>query len=263
MRRLVRDGGFVLAAAGRRQGELSGLIRAGDRVLATTARRNAELEETVRILPTTLRELRPTFGEIEAFSREAAPVLRELRPAGRALGPALVDTSALAPDLRALFRDVDDVIDVSRRALPATTRTVNAARPVFRELASGLRDLLPVVDFLGLYKHEVVNLFAGAAAAFQYTDQSADGRRRHFFRSLIPFSPEGFVGAEERFGTNRHNPYLKPRWLDDLATGLEAIDCGNVGHDSPPGTQAPPCKLQAPTAFRGRRTAYPQIRRDP
>jgi phospholipid/cholesterol/gamma-HCH transport system substrate-binding protein len=264
MRRLVRDGGFVLSAAGRRQGELSSLVRAGDRVLATTARRNAELEETVRILPTTLRELRPTFGEIEAFSREAAPVLRELRPAGRELGPALVDAAGLAPDLRGLFRDVDEVIDVSKRALPATTRTVNAARPVFGELAKALRDLLPVVDFLGLYETEVVQLFAGAAAGFQYTDVTDDGSRRHFFRALIPFGPEGLVGAQQRFGTNRHNPYPNPRWLDDLATGLESIDCENTGNTSPAGTEAPePCKVQPPFRLRGRATAYPQIKRDP
>ena len=139
LRRLVRDGGFVLESAARRQGELSALVRAGDRVLRTTARRNAELEETIRLLPTTLRELRPTLQELEEFAVEAAPVVRELRPAGPAPGPALVDASSLAPDLRGLFRDVDDVIDVAERALPATTRTVNAARPVFQELARALR----------------------------------------------------------------------------------------------------------------------------
>jgi hypothetical protein len=69
------------------------------------------------------------------------------------------------------------------------------------------------------------------------------------------------VGATERFGTNRHNPYIKPRWLDDLATGLEAIDCENVGNNSPSGTAAPPCKVQPPVPFQGRATAYPQLRR--
>ena len=263
VRQLVRDGGFVLATVGRRQGELSSLIRSVDRVLTTTARRNAELEQTVRILPTTLRELRPTFAEVEAFSNEARPVLRELRPAGRALGPALVDAAGLAPDLRGLFRDVDDVITISRRALPRTTATVKASRPVFRELRSALRDLLPVVDYAGMFNPDTAALFAGFASAFNYTDVSADGQRRHFFRSLIPFGPEGFVIADERQGTNRHNPYFRPRWLDKLPTGLESIDCRNTGNISQPGTAAPPCKLQSPLRFRGRATAFPQVRRDP
>jgi phospholipid/cholesterol/gamma-HCH transport system substrate-binding protein len=263
MRRLVRDGGFVLSAVGRRQGELSGLIRAGDRVLATTARRNAELQETVRILPTTLRELQPTFARLESFSNEARPVLRALRPAGRALGPALVDAAALAPDLRRLFREVDTVIDVSRRALPATTRTVNAARPVFQQLHAALRDLLPVVDLAGLYRTEVVTGLANFAATFQYTDVSSDGKRRHFFRSVIPYGPESFTVADQRPGTNRHNPYPKPRWLDDILTGLEALDCRNVSNPSLPGASAPPCKQQRPIRFRGLETLYPHVRKDP
>jgi phospholipid/cholesterol/gamma-HCH transport system substrate-binding protein len=263
LRRLVHDGGFVLDSVGRRQGELSALVRAGDRVLRTTARRNAELEETIRILPTTLRELRPTLKELEGFSLEAQPVVRELRPAGRELGPALVDASALAPDVRRLFRDVDDVIDVAEQALPATTRTVKAAQPVFQQLAPALRDLLPVVEYVGLYPNEAVTFFAGVSAALNYTERGSDGLPRHFFRTIIPLSPEGVVGAEERFGTNRHNPYVKPGWLNDLATGLEAIDCENTGNASPEGTQAPPCKVQAPTPFRGRSTAYPQLRRAP
>jgi phospholipid/cholesterol/gamma-HCH transport system substrate-binding protein len=263
MRRLVHDGGFVLATVGRRQGELSGLIRAGNRVLATTARRNADLEETVRILPTTLRELRPTFGQLESFSNEARPVVRALRPAGRALGPALVDAAALAPDLRKLFREVDVVIDVAKRALPATTRTVNAARPVFQQLHSALRDLLPVVDLAGIYRRETVAALGNAAAAFEYTDLSADGKRRHYFRSIIPYGPESFTVADQRPGTNRHNPYPKPGWLDDIANGLDAIDCGNTGNTSVPGSPATPCKVQKPLRFRGLATLYPHVRKDP
>ena len=263
LRQLVRDGGYVLDAAAGRQGELSALVRAGDRVLTTTARRNRELEETIRLLPTTLRELRPTLQQLEDFAVEAAPVVRELRPAGRELGPALVDASSLAPDLRGLFRDVDDVIDVAERALPATTRTVNAALPVFQELAPALRELLPVVDYLGLYPNEAVTFFAGVSAALNYKDLGTDGTPRNFFRVIIPFSPEGLVGVSQRFGTNRPNPYIKPRWLDDLPTGLESIDCGHTGNMAPAGTEAPPCKVQKPVPFRGRNDAYTQIRRDP
>lgn len=263
LRRLVRDGGFVLEAAAGRQGELSALVRAGDRVLRTTARRNSELEETIRLLPTTLRELQPTLQELEQFALEAAPVVRDLRPTGRELGPALVDASSLAPDLRGLFRDVDDVIDVAERALPATTRTVNAARPVFQELAPALSNLLPVVEYLGLFPNEAVTFFAGVSAALNYKDFGSDGTPRNFFRVIIPLSPEGLVGASQRFGTNRPNPYIKPRWLDDLPTGLESIDCGHQGNISPAGTEAPPCKVQKPFPFRGRNDAYTQIRRAP
>ena len=262
VRALIRDAGFVLSAAGRRQGELSGLVRAVDTVLSTTARRNVDLAETVRILPTTLRELQPTFAEVEAISNEAAPLLRELRPAGRALGPALVDAAALAPDLEGLFGDLDAVLDISPRALPALTRTVNAARPVFQGLSPALRELLPVVDFLGLYKQEAATFFANLASATQASEVGSDGVRRHYLRALVPTNYEGFLVHDERLGTNRHNPYPAPRWLDKLAGGLESIDCENVGNPEPPGQEAPPCKVQQPLEFRGRATAFTQVKRD-
>jgi phospholipid/cholesterol/gamma-HCH transport system substrate-binding protein len=262
VRALVSDTGTVFHSLGRRQGELSGIVRAGDRILSTTARRNRELAQTVQILPTTLRELRPTFREIEAFSREGRPVLRALRPAGRSLGGALVDSRALAPDLRGLFADLDRVIAVSPRAVPALTRTVRGSHPLVRSLREALRDLLPVVDYLGLYKQEMVTQLANVASTTQASEITRAGIRRHYLRTLIPFTPEGFVLANQRFGTNRHNPYFTPHALDKLATGLEAIDCRNTGNPSPAGTPAPPCKLQPPMAFRGRRLAYPHVRRD-
>ena len=263
VRALIRDAGFVLSAAGRRQGELSGLVRSVDQVLSTTARRNAELAETVRILPTTLRELQPTFAEIESISGEAAPLVNELRPAGRALGPALVDTAALAPDVEGLFRDLDKVLDISPRALPAVTRTVNAARPVFQGLSPALSELVPVVDFLGLYKQEAATFFGNLASATQGSAPTSDGRNLHYLRALVPTTYEGFVVNEERFGSNRHNPYPAPRWLDKLAGGLESIDCQNVGNLTPPDQDAPPCRVQQPVPFQARSTAFPQVKRAP
>ena len=52
-------------------------------------------------------------------------------------------------------------------------------------------------------------------------------------------------------------------WLSDIGTGLEAIDCGNTGNRSVPGSPAPPCKLQKPLRFRGLATLYPHVRKDP
>jgi phospholipid/cholesterol/gamma-HCH transport system substrate-binding protein len=262
LRSLVSDTGTVFNALGRRQGELSGLVRAGDRILSTTARRNRELAETVEILPVTLRELRPTFREVEGFSNEARPVLRALRPAGRSLGSTLQDAKALAPDVRGLFGDLNKVIAISPRAVPALTRVVRGAHPLMVTLRAGLRDLLPVVDYLGLYRQELVTQLANVASSTQATELTRAGKRRHYLRTAIPFTPEGLATSTSRFGTNRHNPYFAPRALDQLASGLQAIDCSNTGNASVPGTQAPPCKLQPPTAFRGRRTQVPQVKRD-
>ena len=261
--RVVRDSGEVFESLGRGDGQLAGLIRAVDTVVTTTAGRNADLEETVRILPTTLRELQPTLADVESISREARPLVSDLRPAARKLEPTLRDGLALAPDLRGLFGEVDRVIDISHDALPATTRTVEAAHPLFEMLEPVLQEAQPVVDYLGMFEAELVAAFAGVAAVTQaQLPSAADGEPLHYLRALVPFTAEGMVAAKERFGSNRHNPYFGPRALEKLAANLEAIDCSNAGNQPAP-EPAPPCVVQEPLDFRGQKTAYPQIRKDP
>jgi phospholipid/cholesterol/gamma-HCH transport system substrate-binding protein len=259
VRRLVHDSGVVFGALGRRQGDLSGLIRAGDRVLAVTARRDRDLADVVRILPTTLAELRPTLREVEATAADAAPVVRELRPAARALGPTLVDAAALAPQLEGLFGDIDRLTAVSRRALPSLTRVVDAAHPVFRILVPTLRQAYPAVQYLVLYKQEVVSTIANVASSTQAVERPAAGAAPiHYLRALVPFTMEGLVAEDKRFGTNRHNPYLLPLALLKLKDGLESFDCSNTSNPGG-GEAAPPCKVQPPLEFQGRRTQYPHV----
>ena len=71
---------------------------------------------------------------------------------------------------------------------------------------------------------------------------------------------EGLVASDQRYGTNRHNPYFVPGGLADLSKGLKAFDCSNAGNQSPPAQQAPPCRLQSPQEFQGRRKGYPHVR---
>jgi len=263
VRRLISDGGQVFDSLGSRQGQLSGLVRALNVLLGATARRNAELAETVRILPTTLRELRPTLAEVEVVSREARPLVRDLRPAARALKPTLADALPLAPELRGLFRDVDHVITVSEDALPATTDTVEAAQPLFDTLVPVLQEAEPVVDYLGLYEREVIAAFANVAAATQGAERpQGGGAPIHYLRALVPFTAEGVVAADERFGTNRHNPYFQPGALEKLSTQLDSFDCRNVDNLSPPGQKAPPCVVAPDFEFQGRSTHFPQLRKE-
>jgi virulence factor Mce-like protein len=261
VRALVNDGGTVLEALGRRSGELAGLVRSADAVLATTARRDRDLAETVRILPTTLAELRPTLEQVRALSIEARPLVRELRPGARALAPALQDASALAPHARALFGDLDRLIDTGREGVPSTTRIVRAAHPLFKLLSPTLQEAAPVLDYLGLYKEDIVIQLANFGAAIQAkAPVQATGETLHYLRALVPFLPEGPLAASQRIGSNRYNPYFKPRALDRLAQGLESFDCT---HTSNPGSQVPnvPCVVQQQVTFQGRNTAYTHVRR--
>jgi virulence factor Mce-like protein len=259
VRRLVHDSGVMFGALGRRQGDLSGLIRSGDRVLGVTTRRNRDLAAVVRILPTTLAELRPTLREAELTADDAAPVVRELRPAARALGPTLVDAAALAPQLKGLFGDLDRVTRVSRKALPSLTRIVDSAHPVFRVLVPTLQQALPVVEYLVLYKQEVVSTIGNLASSTQASERPAgDQPPLHYLRALVPFTAEGLVAEDKRFGTNRHNPYLLPMALLKLKDGLDSFDCSNQGNPGS-GQPAPPCRVQHPLGFQGNTRAFPHV----
>jgi hypothetical protein len=166
---------------------------------------------------------------------------------------------ALAPDAEALFRDLDRLISSSRAALPAFTNVIEHARPVVELLVPTLRQAAPVVDYLGLYKQEVVSMFTNLASSTQAAQAPvAGGEPLHYIRALVPFTFEGGAVQGQRFGTNRHNPYLRPLGMLKLPEGLEAFDCENVNNPGS-GEPAPPCKVQEPLEFQGRRTAYPHV----
>ena len=260
--KLVRDTGTVFGALGRRQGQLSALVLAGNRVLSTTAARDRDLAAAVRILPTTLAELQPTLVQLRSLAIEAGPVVHALRPGARALAPALIDTAILAPQLQATFRDVDKLVTASRNGLPATTRVVHATRPVFDILLPVLRNAQPAVDYLALYKAELVSQISSVAAAFQGSEpQVAGGAPIHYLRALVPFSSESAVAQAKRLGSNRHNPYPLPGYMNRLKTFELAFNCANVGNPSG-GDSTPPCVVQKPLLFRGKATQFPRITAD-
>jgi phospholipid/cholesterol/gamma-HCH transport system substrate-binding protein len=178
----------------------------------------------------------------------------------------LRDTIAITPGLRALLRESSPLITAARPGLPAATRTVRAAPALLRELEPVARDLRPVVDFLGLYRREVMQSWMNVAAATQATFQNPGAAKPlHYLRVIIPITTESFMVQGKRMASNRHNPYIAPGGLDKLASGLEALDCSNTSNPQPLPVigSTPPCKTQAPITFDGRAQSFPQLRRDP
>src|SRR6185503_6299324 len=139
VRRLVADTGTVFDALSERDDQLRRLIENSNRVFATTAARNRELADTFRVLPTFERESTLTVNRLAAFARTANPLVTQLRPAARQLSPTLEETAALAPDLKALFENLDPLIDASERGLPALTRFNDELHPLLGETDEPLR----------------------------------------------------------------------------------------------------------------------------
>ena len=268
LRTLVHDAGTTFGALGRRSAETRALIRGGDRVLRATSRRDEELGQTITILPTFLRELRQTLRVAEGTAADAAPVLTALRPATPLVPGVLRDTNAVLPALRGLLRDLDPALTAAKDGLPAASRTVDTARKAMPVLHTTARDLRPVVDYLGLYRSELMAAFMNLAAATQDTFRQPGAKDAlHYLRVLIPVNNESRVDQPRRLPTNRHNAYLRPRGLDKLGQGLESFSCRHLDNpraEPPYGSAPPTCREQQPWSFQGGPPrAYHRLTRDP
>ena len=237
LRRLISNTGVVFGALTERGDQLRGLIENSNRVFATTASRDRELQESFVALPTFSRESRQTLDRLNEFARDTDPLVTQLRPAARELSPTLEDLSALAPDARALFRDLDKLITASETGFPAAERIVDDLRPLLAQVDPALRQLNPILDFIGLYKGELTAFFANTAAATQSFDPAT---RLHYLRTTNPLNPENLAAYPRRLGTNRPNPYQLPGGYKRLSKNLQVYENRACGRTVPTGVTSGP-----------------------
>ena len=290
-RALIRDTGVVFDALTERKGQLRDLIVNSNRTWRAVASRDEELAETFRVLPTFLRESRITTERTTEFALDTDPLVTQLRPAARQLSPTLIDLDKLAPDLRGFFNDLGPLVRVSRKGIPAAERVLDNTRPLLARLDPFLRQLTPVVDYLGLYKREIAAFFANDSAVTQAEGPGfvVSGALK-YLRVMNPLNPEIMTGYANRLGTNRYNPYTEPGAYDRIGQRQPLPVFGNYlctqnPTPSPPppneylsdrlaseiekfvfgiGTEnvgrAPPCQEQAPLGrLVGQSGRYPQL----
>ena len=292
VRSLVRDTGEVFAALTERSGQLRGLIQNSNKVFETTAARDRELADTFRVLPTFLDESEKTLTRLTAFAEDTNPLITQLRPFAREVSPTLIELRGLAPDLKALFRDVDPLVRASRRGLPALESFLDETRPLLAQVDPFLRQLNPFLRHVGFYRRELTAFFALDAASTQAADTPLGAENPvHYLRTSNPVNPENLAAYPVRLSTNRSNPYMEPGGYGKLATGLEVFGkylCTNnplarlapdIGALVPQETvdlveriafnggpvPAPPCKEQAPlgTTLYNQPGRYPHVVADP
>jgi phospholipid/cholesterol/gamma-HCH transport system substrate-binding protein len=246
VQRLISDTGVVFEALTERDGQLRDLIENSNRVFQTTAQRDRELQETFVALPTFERESRETINRLTQFARDTNPLVTQLRPAARELSPTLTELSALAPDLKALFRDLGPLIDASEKGFPAAERVLEDLRPLLGQIDPALRQLNPVLDFLGLYKRELTAFFANTVAATQATSLSNKGPL-HYLRTQNPINPENLAAYPKRLPTNRPNPYTLPGNFDQIRTGLPSYETRQCTGGPVPTLSDVPTQVVPPT----------------
>jgi phospholipid/cholesterol/gamma-HCH transport system substrate-binding protein len=219
--RLVSNSGVVFGALSQRGDQLRSLIDNSQRVFATTSARDRDLQAAFVALPTFEDESRRTLARLTAFARNTNPLVTQLRPAARELSPTLIDLKGLAPDLKRLFVELNPLIDASKQGFPAAQRVLRDLRPLLGQIDPAANQLVPVLDWLGLYKRELTSFFANTVAA---TQAKSAGSPVHYLRTTNPLNPENLAVYPKRLPTNRPNPYAKPGAFDRLAKGLRVFE---------------------------------------
>jgi phospholipid/cholesterol/gamma-HCH transport system substrate-binding protein len=272
---LVRDTGTVFGALTEREGQLKTLITAQDDVFSAIAAERENWAETFRIFPTFLDESKATFRRLESFSTKAEPVVRDLAPAMRDLGPTLDSVGDFGPDLKRFFVNLDPLITVSKRSLPATTQVLRGITPLLAELGPFLTQVNPILQYIGVHVHTLSDLFAnlGVATAAKVADPGPLGGVGHYLRQFGPVGPESIAIQPTRSTSNRGNAYLNPLGVLTSPEAqkfkiLPSFDCRNApggGEKEPGGEPATPgCRVQRPFVFKGAPTTrYPQLREEP
>jgi phospholipid/cholesterol/gamma-HCH transport system substrate-binding protein len=219
--RLIANTGVVLQALTERDGQLRSLIQNSNTVFQTTADRDKQLQEAFVALPTFEDESRKTLDRLTKFSHDTDPLVTQLRPAARELSPTLQDLQDVAPDLKNLLEELQPLIDASKTGFPAAEKTLEDARPLIAQLNPATQQLIPPVEFLGLYKRELTSFFANTVSATQAKDP---GTTLHYLRTTNPLNPENLAVYPNRLPSNRPNPYRLPGGFDEIRQGLSVYE---------------------------------------
>jgi phospholipid/cholesterol/gamma-HCH transport system substrate-binding protein len=280
---LLHDGGQVFSAISASPAHLQGLIRNANATFAATGAQADALAGAIRAFPAFLVATRATIDRVARFSATAKPLIDELRPAAVQLSPALESIAVLAPHLRDVLSDVGPLVTASRGGEPALEQFLHASIPWLTRLEPYLGGLVPVIDYVDAYRHDVAGFFANSTASTEATLPSLSSSKLvHYLRISNPVNPEALTAYAHRPSSNRTNPYLAPGGYLSLLKGLPVFG-GYLCTANPPPTigstipatlaavlqsvyytahpGGPPCQAQAPLGqtLTGLSQAFPQL----
>jgi phospholipid/cholesterol/gamma-HCH transport system substrate-binding protein len=268
VKRLIKNTGVVFGAINERQGALQSLIKNSNDTFEATASRDAALAETFRIFPTFLDESKATLARLERFSQNTHPLVNELKGPADNLGPTIRDLGDLSPDLEALFRDLPGLIKSSETGLPATTRILKGAEPLFEAAHVFLPELNPILSYLNFRQDTVAGFLTNATA-----DLSGKGSGRRQQTQIGIVDGKSLQKFTKRPYWERGNSYLEPNALQRAIAlgGIESFDCKAAGGekpepvDNPPPGQdkQPPCFVAPPSLYDGKQFTILQRGRAP
>jgi len=263
VRQLLRSGAAVFTTLGQRSADVRSLITAGDQVFSATAARNVALTATVNALPAFERQLRTTLDHARATLGIAKPSLDALLGAAPLLTPTLRGLITLSGPALKLLHAAPRLLDDSIVALPAIARFERAFHPALDALLPAVKQVSPIINFIGLYRTELVTAMANLAASLEATaPASTPGGSASYLRSLAVIGNESVFGHSVREPTNRSNTYFSPGELTNLSRGgLLAASCASAGNRSQSGFgfKNVPCRVQPGFRWAGLTRYFPHV----
>jgi phospholipid/cholesterol/gamma-HCH transport system substrate-binding protein len=268
LRALIRASASVLNTLGQRSSDLQTLVRAGDQVLSATASRNAALSATVDRLPPFLSRLRTALGQLGTTLSLARPSVQLLRRAAPLVRPALSDVITLSGPALALLHAAPRVLHDAVVALPAITRFTNAFRPALDALLPAVRQITPLINFIGIYRKELVTAMANLAAGLEATAPAQSNGwpdrpgSASYLRAISVVGNETPYGQSVREPTNRDNTNFAPGELANIARGgLLSASCAYAHNASQShfGFQNVPCRVQPGFRWNGLVRYFPHV----
>ena len=244
---LVNNLGAVLTTLGNRSADVQSLVTAGDQVFSATAARDTALTQTVDGLPAFMTELRRTLTTLNGTLGLAKPDLAAIKVGAPLVRPALSELVSLSGPALSLLHQAPHLIDLTNKALPAISNFAVAFNSVLGPLLSAARQVVPIINYVQLYPKEITAAFANLPAELNGSAPTSTGMIK-YLRGALTLNNEGLLGQSERPSTNRHNPYISPGELANVANGgLESSDCNNIHNTTQESLFSQgnvPCRLQ-------------------
>ncbi len=166
VKKLLADGGATFDAISKQPGELRSLIENTQSVFSTTAARDTEIREIFQALPTFLDESKLTLERLDEFSGDTNPLVTQLRPVARQLSGTFVALKRLSPEAKRFFNGLGPVIQRAEPGFSSLRVVLDDQLPPFLgRLDPYFDQLIPVVDTIDRYKHEVTAFLGNTSSA--------------------------------------------------------------------------------------------------
>ena len=199
-------------------------------MFSATAARDAALTGTVSGLPPFMAQLRTTLTTLNVTLGISKPTLAVIKGSAPLVRPALSEVVQLSQPALSLLRQAPSLVNLTIKALPWITRFTVAFNTTLQPLLSAARQVVPVINFIELFPKDVLAGFANLAADINARAPASNGNTE-YIRSALTLNNEGLFGQPSRPSTNRHNPYVSPGGLANVASGgLLSSDCNNLGN---------------------------------